>query len=73
MLHLAPPGTPLVTHNTVITATPGTARMDECFAVFICRKIVDGSYACELGMQVSCSAAGKRWEESEFSKKTEKS
>ena len=46
--------------------------MDEHFAVFISRKTIQGSFACALGVQVSFSAAGKRWEALELSRKNRK-
>lgn len=52
----APPGTALVTHDIVITVAPEIAGVEEHFAVFISRKTVVGSFACELGTQVSFSA-----------------
>lgn len=66
-----PPGTALVAHNIAITVTPGIARMDGRFAVFISRKTVKGSFVFELGMQVLFPATGKRWEQSESSRKIE--
>lgn len=45
--------------------------MDERFAVFISRKTAEGSFVCELGMQVSFFAAGKQGE-SELSTKNRK-
>lgn len=40
--------------------------------MFVSRKSTEGSFACELGMQVLFSAAARRREESDFSRKSKK-